>query len=191
MPAAIDLGAYFRRIRYDGGRTLTLEALRAVHLRHAQAIPFENLDPLLGRPVRLDPPDLERKLVRQGRGGYCYEHNLLLRHALEGLGFRVAGLAACVLRNPPDAETPAHTHMLLRVDAGGEEYLADIGFGGQTLTVPLRLVPEVEQPTPHEPFRLVPATGEFVLRSRVRGEWRPVYQFDLGEHHRADFEVAS
>jgi N-hydroxyarylamine O-acetyltransferase len=191
MAAAIDLGAYFRRIGYDGDRAPTAEVLRAVHLRHAHAIPFENLDPLLGRPVRLDPPDLERKLVRDGRGGYCYEHNLLLRHALEGLGFRVTGLAARVLWNRPDATTPARTHMLLRVDVGGEAYVADVGFGGQTLTTPLRLVPEVEQPTSHEPFRLVPAGGELVLQSRVRGEWRPLYRFDLGEHHQADYEVAN
>ena len=114
--AAIDLGAYFRRIGFEGDRVPTPDVLRAVHLRHALAIPFENLDPLLGRPVRLDPPDLERKLVRGGRGGYCYEHNLLLRHALEGRGFRVAGLAARVLWNRPDAAAPARTHMLLRVE---------------------------------------------------------------------------
>jgi N-hydroxyarylamine O-acetyltransferase len=191
MAAAIDLGAYFRRIGYDGDRAPTAEALRAVHLRHAQAIPFENLDPLLGRPVRLDPPDLERKLVHDGRGGYCYEHNLLLRHALEGMGFRVTGLAARVLWDRPHGPAPARTHMLLRVDAGDESYVADVGFGGQTLTAPLRLVPDVEQETPHEPYRLLPVGGEFVLQSRVRGEWRPLYRFDLGEHHQADYEVAS
>jgi N-hydroxyarylamine O-acetyltransferase len=189
--AAIDLGAYFRRIGYAGDRAPTPEVLRAVHLRHAQAIPFENLDPLLGRPVRLDPPDLERKLVGDRRGGYCFEHNLLFRHALEGLGFRVAGLAARVLWTRPDAAALARTHMLLRVDVGGEAYLADVGFGGQTLTAPLRFVPDIEQATPHEPYRLVPAGGELVLQTRVRGEWRPMYRFDLGEHHQADYEVAS
>ena len=191
MAAVIDLGAYFRRIGYEGDRAPTADVLRAVHLRHALAVPFENLDPLLGRPVRLDPPDLERKLVRQGRGGYCYEHNLLFRHALEGMGFRVAGLAARVLWNRPDPVTPARTHMLLRVHVGDEAYLADVGFGGQTLTAPLRLAPGAEQPTPHEPYRLVPAGNELVLQTRIRGEWRPMYQFDLGEHHQADYEVAS
>src|SRR5262249_15051302 len=87
--AAIDLNAYFDRIGYSGARTPTLDTLRAVVLRHTEAIPFENLDPLLRRPVRLDAASLQRKLVRDGRGGYCFEHNLLLRHALEGLGFAV------------------------------------------------------------------------------------------------------
>ena len=62
--------------------------------------------------------------------------------------------------------------MLLRVDVGGEAYLADVGFGGQTLTAPLRLAPGAEQETPHEPYRLVPAGDELVLQTRVRGEWR-------------------
>lgn len=46
--------ADFRRIGHEGGRAPTLETLRAVVARHTEAIPFENLDPLLGRPVRLD-----------------------------------------------------------------------------------------------------------------------------------------
>jgi N-hydroxyarylamine O-acetyltransferase len=189
--AAIDLDAYFRRIGYEGERAPTLGVLRAVHLHHAQSIPFENLDPLLGRPVRLDPAGLERKLVHDRRGGYCFEHNLLLRHALEGLGFGVAGLAARVLWNRPEGTVPACTHMLLRIDLEGERYMADVGFGGQTLTAPLRLVPGLVQQTPHEPHRLIPAGDDLVLETLVRGEWRPVYRFGLCERYQADYEVAS
>src|SRR4051812_12177646 len=169
MGAAIDLGAYFRRIGYSGERAPTRETLRVLHRRHAEAIPFENLDPLLGRPVRLDASSLEQKMVRDGRGGYCFEQNLLFFHALKALGFSVLGLAARVLWNVPEGVITPRSHMLLRVDVGDEPYIADVGFGGQVLTGPLRLEPDTEQATPHEPFRLLRAGEGFVLQSRVRG----------------------
>src|SRR5215470_16096267 len=157
MAQAIELDGYLRRIGYDGSRAPTLETLRALHLRHALAIPFENLDSFLRRPVRLDQASLERKLVHDQRGGYCFEHNLLFKAALDAFGFRVAGLAARVVWNQPDGVTLPRTHMLLRVVIEGQDYIADVGFGGQTPTGPIRLVAGVEQTTPHEPFRLLAA----------------------------------
>ena len=68
---AFDLAAYFARIGYDGPRTPTLETLRAIQSLHPQAIAFENLNPLLATPVRLDIESLEEKLIRSRRGGYC------------------------------------------------------------------------------------------------------------------------
>src|SRR5215470_19882811 len=103
----IDLDAYLKRIGHTGGRTATLETLRSIHLQHAQTIPFENLNPLLRWPVLLDASSLEAKLVHGGRGGYCYEHNLLLLHALRALGFRATGLGARVILNAaPGAVRP-------------------------------------------------------------------------------------
>jgi N-hydroxyarylamine O-acetyltransferase len=193
MAADIDIEAYFRRIGHDGERAPTLETLRAIVARHAEAIPFENLDPLLGRPVRLDAAALEAKLVREGRGGYCYEHNLLLRHVLVGLGFRVAGLEARVLWNAPEGAVRPRTHMLLRVELDGAPFLADVGFGGQTLTAPLRLEPDAEQATPHEPFRLVraDADGALVVQSLVRDSWASLYRFGPQEVALVDYEVAN
>jgi len=83
----MDLDAYFRRIGYSGSRAPTLETLAALHALHPTAIPFENLDTLRGAPVRLDLDSLERKLVRQRRGGYCFEQNLLLRTCSPRSGF--------------------------------------------------------------------------------------------------------
>src|SRR5579862_7365644 len=96
---AIDLTAYFTRIGFGGPArpAPTLDTLRALHLLHPQAIPFENLDVLLGRPVTLDLASIQRKLVAEGRGGYCYEHNLLLRSVLQTLGFRVRSFGGRVL----------------------------------------------------------------------------------------------
>jgi len=190
MPT-IDRDAYFKKIGYAGTPRADLETLRALHLHHAQAIPFENLDPLIGRPVRLDLMSLDDKLVRGGRGGYCFEHNLLFKAVLEALGFRVTGLAARVLWNTPEQTISPRTHMLLRIDLDEESYLADVGFGGVTLTAPLRLQADIEQSTPHQPFRLVKAGEAFIEQVKIREEWMSLYRFDLCEHVTADYEMAN
>jgi len=191
MADATDLDGYLRRIGHSGSRAPTLETLRALQLRHTLAIPFENLDPLLRRPVRLDLPSLQQKLVRGGRGGYCFEHNLLFRAALDALGFRVAGLAARVVWNVPDGAALPRSHMLLRVTIGGQDYIADVGFGGQTPTGPIRLATDIEQATPHEPFRLLAAGDGFLMQVRLGGEWKSLYRFDLQEQFLPDYEIAN
>jgi N-hydroxyarylamine O-acetyltransferase len=189
--ADIDLDAYCARIGYSGPRVATLETLAAIHFHHTISIPFENLDPFLKRPVRLDERSLQQKLVLQRRGGYCFEQNLLLSHVLGKLGFQVTTLAARVVWNNPGTAIPARSHMLLRVDVEGRSYIADVGFGGLTLTGPLLLEPEVEQTTPHEPFRLLEADDALIMEARVGGAWAPLYRFDLQKQFLADYEVSN
>jgi N-hydroxyarylamine O-acetyltransferase len=191
MQAGFDLDGYFERIGYAGSGAATLETLEALHLRHAATIPFENLNPLLRWPVRLDEHSLQQKLVRDGRGGYCFEQNLLFSHALKQLGFRVTGLAARVLWGIPDLTVTARSHMLLRIDLDDGPYIADVGFGGLTLTAPLRLEADVEQPTPHEPFRLSGAREAFVLQAKINGTWKSLYRFTLEEQFLVDYEAMS
>jgi N-hydroxyarylamine O-acetyltransferase len=191
VTAEFDLDAYFDRIGYSGPRRATIDALEAIHARHPQAIPFENLNPLLRWPVRLDAASLQQKLVRDGRGGYCFEQNLLLYHALRTLEFEVTGLAARVLWNAPEGDVRARTHMLLLVNLDDRLYVADVGFGGLTLTAPLRLQPDIEQATPHEPFRLIKTGGAFMMQAHVGGAWKPLYRFDLQEQLLPDYEVTN
>lgn len=77
----------------------------------------------------------------------------------------------------------------LDLDAG--PHVVDVGFGGMTLTGPLRLVPDVEQATPHEPFRLVRAGEDFVMQARVRDAWKSLYRFDLQAQYLPDYEVTN
>ena len=81
----VDLDAYLARIGYDGPREPTLAVLREICRMHPGAIPFENIDVLLGRPISLDPAQIDAKLIGAGRGGYCYEQNSLLKRALSQL----------------------------------------------------------------------------------------------------------
>jgi N-hydroxyarylamine O-acetyltransferase len=191
MANAFDLDGYCARIGYPGDRSPTLPVLQAIHRCHAQAIPFDNLDPLVGITPRLDMRSLEEKLVRDRRGGYCFEQNLLFRHALDHMGFRVTNLVGRVLWDVPPHVVTARTHMVLRVDLPDGLYLADVGFGRMTLTAPLRLVADVEQATPHEALRLVAVDGGFRAEARLGADWRPLYRFDLQEQHLIDYELSN
>lgn len=186
-----ELHSYLRRIGHTGECSTSLETLAAIHHAHACSIPFENLDPWLGVPIHLDPQAVHAKLVRSQRGGFCYEHNALLGTALRALGFSVTDLAARVLWNMPPEMIRPRTHMLLVVDLGGHQYVVDAGFGGMTLTAPLRLDLNTPQATPHGPFRLQPTPIDQVLQAEVAGEWKPVYRFDLQPQLRSDYEMAS
>jgi N-hydroxyarylamine O-acetyltransferase len=182
MSQKVNLNAYFERIGFAGSIAPTLATLELIHALHPAVIPFENLNPLLDLPVSLNLPDIERKLLAERRGGYCYEHNLLLMAVLRELDFTVRGLAARVVWFDPTAIDRPPTHMLLAVDIGGVTYIADAGFGGLTLTAPLKLKAEVEQPTPHETFRLSGGDLDWTLEAQLDGEWKPLYVFDTIEH---------
>lgn len=189
MTDAFDLDAYLRRIGHAGPVAADAATLGALVLGHATTIPFENLGPLLGRPPRLDIDSLQRKLVQGGRGGYCFEHNLLLRGALLAIGFRVSIHLARVLWGQADDHLGQRSHMLLRVDLPDGPRIVDVGFGGQTPTGALRLEPDLEQPTSLEPFRLVRAEPGFRLQALVGGAWRSLYRFDLDEQLAIDCEA--
>jgi N-hydroxyarylamine O-acetyltransferase len=189
----IDLDAYLARIGYDGPREPTLEVLGALHRLHPAAIAFENLDPLLGRPVSLDLGALEAKLVHERRGGYCFEQNALFRAALTMLGFAVTPLIARVVwMAPPEAPLGPRNHMLLKVDLEDGPYLADVGFGGHLVSAPLKLAPGLEQSTAEAVLRLEPAGADaLVLRTRLPAGWTSLYRFTLEPAEKSDYEVSN
>ncbi|TGQ50888.1 arylamine N-acetyltransferase [Mesorhizobium sp. M1C.F.Ca.ET.193.01.1.1] len=189
--ASFDIDAYFDRIGYRGPTDASLATLKALHRQHPQAIPFENIDALMGVSVGLDRASLQDKIFSQGRGGYCFEHNLIFMHALEAMGFNVSGLAARVLWGQPEDAVTARSHMLLRIELDGRTYIADVGFGGLTLTAPLLLEPDLEQQTPHEAFRIVGASDHFHLQADIGGDWRTLYRFDMQRAYEVDYQVSS
>ncbi|MFJ2398111.1 arylamine N-acetyltransferase [Streptomyces sp. NPDC087843] len=194
-----DLDAYLERIGWEGGRRADLATLRGVHLAHALSLPFENLEPLSGTAPSLDPADLMAKLVRGRRGGYCYEHNTLLRLALEGLGLTVSGLAGRVVLGAQSVESRPRTHMMLRVTVPGEpqSYLADVGFGagGALLEpVPLATGEEHDGAGRRHRFVLLPHDGPLELWAlqaydRDARDWVSQYAFTLEPFAPSDFEV--
>lgn len=194
-PREIDLNAYFERIGHTGPATATLETLHAVVAGHTRSIAFENIDPLMGIPViDLSPGALADKLVTRGRGGYCYEHNGLMRYVLQSLGFEVQMLVGRVVwMLEADAPLPARTHNVLSVTIPdtGLDYLVDVGFGGQTLSSPIRMILDEAQATRHEPYRIVAHGDERMLEALIRDVWRPLYLFSVVPAPQIDLEVGS
>lgn len=192
MTTAVDLDAYFARIGYDGPREASLEALRAIHRLHPAAIPFEAIDVLLGRGVDLRPEAVDAKLIAGRRGGYCFEHNSLLKRVLTALGFEVEALIGRVWwMAPADAPPRPRTHMALKVTVEGQAWLVDVGFGGCVLTTPLRFDDHAPQPTGHEDFRLTPLGRDLRLEARLGSEWARLYDLSLEPQFDVDFEAAN
>ena len=195
MADGFNLGSYLARIGYRGPTDPTAETLAGIVLAHAQAIPFESIDPLLARPVSIDMPSIVAKLVDCRRGGYCFEQNALLEAGLEALGFSVTGLAARVLAVDPERGNLPRTHMVLAIDLADGVSIADVGYGGQTPTGPLRLHVTGRQETPHEPYRLTNrdfgGAPLYCLESFAGGAWTRLYEFDLQPQTHADYEMAN
>jgi N-hydroxyarylamine O-acetyltransferase len=186
---AFPLDAYLARIGVDAAPAPDMETLRRLHLAHATRIPFENLDVLLGRPIRLDTASLVAKLVHGGRGGYCFEQNLLLARALAAIGFDVTMLAARVRYRT--TRTLPRTHMLLAVDVNGARVLADVGFGGEGLLLPVPLVEDAVSAQFAWRYRLRREDGTWVLQALGADGWRDLYAFTLEPQLDVDYEVAN
>jgi N-hydroxyarylamine O-acetyltransferase len=186
----IDLEAYLERIGYAGPLAPELGVLQKLQLRHLSAIPFESLDPLLGRPVAIDPESLEQKLIQGGRGGYCFEQNGLFFHVLSAIGFRVTPLAARVRwMVPADAPQSPLSHMMLMVTLAQGEFICDVGFGGQSPTAPIGLQTEIEHETPHGEYRLRVHGAGYELDMRLPDSWATMYRFSRDAQSARDYEV--
>jgi N-hydroxyarylamine O-acetyltransferase len=168
----IDLHSYRERIGVGPGA-----GLAELHRAHVTSIPFENLDSHQGIPVSLELEDLERKLVAGGRGGYCFEHNLLFAAVAEAMGVRAEPMLARVrLGRPPGTPRP-RTHLVHRIHDGDRVWLADVGFGNGTLLEPIPFGPGAEHDQSGWRFRVVQDGGEHVLQTIDGSDWVDVYGF--------------
>ena len=187
----IDIDGYFARIGLEIPSRPSVEALHRIAVAHVSTMPFNNLAILRGHAIRLDVGALNRKLIAQGLGGYCFEHNGVLLHVLAELGYDVTPLGARVRLEAPRSVTTPRTHFLLRVDVDHEPWLVDVGFGALSPTAAIKLVRDVEQPTPHETRRIVEEGGRLFHQALLGGVWSDAYEFALDAMHPIDREVAN
>jgi len=162
-----NLAAYFDRIGYSGSKEPSAETLCALHRAHMLAVPFENLDIHLRRPIVCDEAAFLRKIIDERRGGFCYELNGAFAALLRALGFDVTLLSARVTR-ADGSDSVEFDHLALRVDLPGrcaaesradnrpgaaqfapkfpaDSWLADVGFGDSFIE-PLRLIAGLDHP---------------------------------------------
>ena len=173
MDAAADLD----RSRLSARPAATLAGRTALHRAHLRAIPYEDLDVQLKRPVTIERPAIFEKIVTRGRGGWCYEMNGLLGWALGELGFKVTRVLGAVTIGG-DREANIGNHLVLTVALDGEAYVADVGLSGGPLD-PMRLV--------EGPFQ----SGGFDYRlERVDGDWWRFHNDPRAGPPAFDFSVA-
>ena len=189
---AIDLSSYLERIGYTGPLRPTPDVLTGLIERHTATIPFEAIDVMLGRGIDLSPESVDGKLLAKRRGGYCFEHQSLLRRALVAIGFPVEPLLARVrVRQAPDGSTPPATHASLKVEAGGRFWLADTGFGGFMPNVPLAWEVGTAQETRFGIFRIRDTDDGQLIETRNDDGWSPLYEILQFHWRSVDFEVAN
>ncbi len=192
----IDLDAYLARVGYEGSREPTLENLIAIQFAHAISIPFENLSILFGNGVQLDLDTLQKKIVGECRGGYCFEQNGLALAALQQLGFKATGLIGRVRWMVEDEVAAPLTHMLIRVDFEDGSYIYDGGFGGIRMTGVLRLEPDLVQKTRHEDHRIVQDGEDYTIQANLglgdgADRWVNVVEFTVIPQSPVDYELSS
>jgi N-hydroxyarylamine O-acetyltransferase len=188
-----DLDAYLARIAGGSGPSgplTTIDDIGVLMRAHMAAIPFENLDVLLGRGVRVDLESVFAKLVTDRRGGYCFEHGTLFQAALRAMGVDVAAHAARVLLVAPKAEAP-RTHMFLTVVDGATTWVLDPGFGGPGPIVPVPLVDGQEARHNRDVHRLVCRDGEWVLEGLINGAMTALWTSSLEPQFPVDFALAN
>lgn len=186
-----DLDAYLALVGYVGPLEPTLGLLRDLQHRHVLAITFENLDVLLGRPIRLDTGSIVAKLIGARRGGYCFEQNGLFGKVLGALGFAVTPLAARTRYAVPDDVATGRTHLLLKVDLAEGPYIVDVGFGGLCPTAPFVLAYDDEQATQLETYRFIRWGDGYELQARLGADWAVLYRFTLEPQTMPDQEISN
>ncbi|WMJ70691.1 arylamine N-acetyltransferase [Stenotrophomonas sp. 24(2023)] len=187
----LDVPRYLHRLQLQTAPAVSLSGLTLLQQRHNALLPFETVTSLLRDAVPIDLDSVQRKLLVQGRGGYCFELNGALLALLQALGFDARPLAARVLLSVADGALSARTHLLLRVHLEGDDWLVDAGFGSLTPTVPLRLHDRAVQATPHEAYRIDRDGEDFTLLAEGEQGWRRLYRFDLQAPEAADNVVAN
>ncbi|HEU5098033.1 MAG TPA: arylamine N-acetyltransferase [Roseiflexaceae bacterium] len=186
----MNIAAYLQRIAYRGSQTPSADTLRALHLAHLHAVPFENLDIHMRRPISLEPACMFQKIVIERRGGFCYELNGLFAALLQALGFQVAYLAASDA-HADGGYGPPFDHLALLVEVpqeGHTRWLADVGWG-DTFCRPLRADTAELQVEGARAYRLE-RDGEYSIlwQRHASGEWERNYRFSLEPRQFTEFE---
>lgn len=188
----MDSKAYLERIGIFEELTPTKANLQRIQTAHLRTVPYENLDILLKKPIRLDAESLYEKIVVQHRGGYCFEVNELLGHLLRELGYEVTDLFGRFLRGETGIPMRRHHVLMVKCMDDTVPYIADVGVGTGSPNLPMRMALGAELKDGVVTYRF--AKHDFfgwVLEDCKKGEWGPVYSFTEEPQSPIDFLATS
>ncbi len=177
---------YLERIGFDGPIDHDLPTLTALQQAHLTAVPFENLHVFHRIGVRTDSQWSVKKIVEQGRGGWCFENNGAFAWLVDQLGFTVRRLGAAVLLLGPN-QSIDHCTLEVLLD---HPYLVDVGFG-DSVAVPLRLGQAGPQEGHTGTYELLPSPEGTTLAEHVDGLPEARYRFRRRSRPMSDFDTVS
>ena len=187
---AIPLKPYLARIGLSQTPKADESGLALLHRAQCLAMPFENVEPLLGRPVSLELPKLWEKFMERNRGGYCFELNSFFHHALLAAGFREQlGVGRVKMGKP---QLGPRTHLVNFVELNGRTWLCDVGFGGPGLVDPIPFEDGFQGEQNYRPIRLRrdPDWGMLYEEELPEG-WRTIYALPDEKVLPIDLEVGN
>ena len=116
---------YLARLGLPGDLGPTAETLVELQRRHQDAVPYENLAIMLGRPDSTDPAKTLERVAAGGNAGYCFHQNGAFELVLRALGFAVERRFGQVQGRP----FPRLNHLVLLVTIDGRHWWPDLGLG--------------------------------------------------------------
>ena len=185
-----EIGKYLNRINLQNCDA-NLEDLKLLQQSHIEHIPFENLDVVVGRKINLAYKHLFQKIVSSGRGGYCFELNMLYGSLLKSLGFLIKPVLGRVwLRNPE--QTPPRNHLSFLVKLKKETFVTDVGFGGLTTRIPLNINEQSAVNDSDGLVRILPFDNkQYMIQRKVGNEWANQYSFENVEISEEDIQISN
>lgn len=158
----------------------SLELVKEIQKKHLAVFSFNNIAVLLSKEISLEIEDIVLKIVTQGLGGYCFEHNALMYEVLKFFGFEVRLLVGKVLNN--QNIEPPRTHRITLLSFEEEDYLVDVGFGAYCPTEPIKIA----SISSYKTHRLIQKNKEYILQLSKEKHFFTLYKFDLETYTQAD-----
>jgi len=185
----INTTEYLARIGADNlGSVADTNRLRMLQRQHLLNVPFENLDIHWGRPIELDTEKFYQKIVRENRGGFCYELNALFNELLRDIGFQTRLVSARVGDGKGNF-SDEYDHLAILVIIGEMHHLTDVGFGAFS-SWPLQFIPDLEQEDEAGVFVIRPFRDEyFEVAKKDEDGWRSEYIFKPLGRDLSEFEA--